>query len=75
MLFRIEDEMYKVDHELGNILTTMKTLEEEKLKIDAMTPQEKEQYKIDPRKFNKLRLKWIEITYGGMGQEMLKLLP
>jgi histone deacetylase complex regulatory component SIN3 len=30
VLFRIEDEMYKVDHDIGNIFTTMKTLEEEK---------------------------------------------
>jgi paired amphipathic helix protein Sin3a len=59
VLFRTEDEMYKVDHELGNYYKTMKVLEEEKLKLDNMSPQEKENYKL-PDKFNKLRLKWIE---------------
>lgn len=34
LLFRTEDEMYKADHEIGNFYTTMKVLEEEKLKID-----------------------------------------
>jgi histone deacetylase complex regulatory component SIN3 len=67
--------MYKMDHEIGNILTTMRTLEEEKAKIDAMNPIEREQYKLDPRKFNRLRLRWIEKTYAEMGQEMLRLLP
>jgi hypothetical protein len=28
--------MYKADHEIGNIYTTMKTLEEEKFKIDQL---------------------------------------
>jgi len=59
--------MYKADHEIGNIFRTMKTLEEEKMKIDAMNPAEKEQYKLCPRKFNYLRLKWIEKTYAEMG--------
>jgi len=30
--------MYKADHEIGNIITTMRTLEEEKKKLDSMTP-------------------------------------
>jgi hypothetical protein len=34
--------MYKSDHEVGNILKTMKVLEEEKTKIDAMTQAEKD---------------------------------
>jgi histone deacetylase complex regulatory component SIN3 len=59
VLFRTEDEMYKVDYELGNYYKTMKVLEEEKLKLDNMTMQEKENYKL-PDKFNLLRLKWIE---------------
>ena len=67
VLFRIEDDMYKLDHEIGNIMTTMKTLEEEKAKIDAMAPGEKEVYKLDHHKFNRLRLRWIEKTYGEMG--------
>ena len=67
MLFRTEDEMYKVDHEIGNYYKTMKTLEEEKLKLDAMSPSEKENYKLDLRKFNTLRLKWIEKTYADLG--------
>lgn len=53
----------------------METLEEEKNKIDAMSPEEKDQYKLDPRKFNNLRLRWIQKTYAEMGQEMLRLLP
>ena len=75
MLFRIEDEIYKMDHEIGNIETTMRTLEAEKNKIDAMTPADREQYRLDPRKFNRIRLRWIEKTYAEMGQEMLRLLP
>src|SRR3569833_2234037 len=67
--------MYKMDHEIENYFKTMKTLEEEKLKLDAMSPQEKEGYKLDARKFNNLRLKWIEKTYAELGQEMLRLLP
>lgn len=59
--------MYKQDHDIGNILSTMRTLEEEKNKIDAMNPAEKEQYKLNKYKFNRLRLKWIEKTYGEMG--------
>lgn len=29
--------MYKLDHEKGNIYSTMKILEEEKLKLDKMS--------------------------------------
>lgn len=36
--------MYKADHEIGNIYSTMKTLEEEKLKIDSLNPADKEHY-------------------------------
>jgi hypothetical protein len=36
--------MYKADHEIGNIYSTMKTLEEEKVKIDNLAPAEKENY-------------------------------
>lgn len=59
--------MYKADYEIGNIFTTLKTLEEEKLKIDSMNPLERENYKLDERKFNRIRLKWIEKTYAEMG--------
>jgi hypothetical protein len=67
--------MYKADHEIGNIFSTMKTLEEEKLRIDSLNPADREHFKLNPFKFNKLRLKWIEKTYAEMGQEMLRLLP
>jgi histone deacetylase complex regulatory component SIN3 len=75
VLFRTEDEMFKMDHDIGNYRKTMKVLEEEKNKLDGMTQAEKEAYKLCPRKFNILRLKWIERTYAELGQEMLKLLP
>lgn len=75
MLFRTEDEMYKADHEIGNIYSTMKTLEEEKMKIDSLHSGEREHYQLNKSKFNKLRLKWIEKTYAEMGAEMLRLLP
>jgi histone deacetylase complex regulatory component SIN3 len=44
VLFRTEDEMYKADHEIGNIFSTMKTLEEEKLRIDSLNAADKEHY-------------------------------
>lgn len=75
VLFRTEDEMYKVDHEICNYNKTMKMLEEEKCKLDQMSQQDRDQYKLCPRKFNTLRLKWIEKTYAELGPEMLKLLP
>jgi histone deacetylase complex regulatory component SIN3 len=40
-LFRVEDEMYKMDFENGHILRTMKVLEEEKFKIEKMTDAER----------------------------------
>lgn len=40
-----------------------------------MNPAEKEHFTLNPFKFNRLRLKWIEKTYGEMGAEMLRLLP
>lgn len=75
ILFRTEDEMYKIDNDICNYRKTMKVLEEEKNKLDAMNPNDRDQYKLCPRKFNTLRLKWIEKTYAELGQEMLKLLP
>ena len=75
LLFKVEDEMYKMDYENSNIYKTMKVLEEEKNKIDQMSQSEKDQYKLDPRKFNTLRLKQVEKIYGDLGQEMLRLLP
>lgn len=57
ILFRVEDEIYKTDHEISNYEKTMKTLEEEKCKLDAMTPLERESYAICPRRFNTLRLR------------------
>ena len=75
VLFRTEDEMYKIDNDICNYRKTMKVLEEEKNKLDAMAPGDRDQYKLCPRRFNTLRLKWIERTYAELGQEMLKLLP
>jgi histone deacetylase complex regulatory component SIN3 len=67
--------MYKIDNDICNYRKTMKVLEEEKNKLDAMIPGDRDQYKLCPRRFNTLRLKWIERTYAELGQEMLKLLP
>ena len=36
--------MYKADHEIGNIYSTMKTLEEEKLRIDSLSVADRENY-------------------------------
>lgn len=66
-LFKIEDEIYKMDFENGNIYKTLKVLEEEKAIIEKMSQQEKEQYKLEAGKFNKLRLKQIEKIYGDLG--------
>ena len=46
-----------MDFEIGNIHKTMKVLEEEKDSIDNMSEAEKSNYKLDDKKFNKLRLK------------------
>lgn len=59
--------MYKIDWDIWNIFKTMKVLEEEKNKIDALNLQEKELFKLDNKKFNKLRLKQIEKIYGDLG--------
>lgn len=59
--------MYKVDNEIENNFRTMKLLEKEKAYIDSLPAAEKENYKLDPKKFNSLRLKWIEKTYAEMG--------
>lgn len=75
VLFRVEDEMYKIDYELGGLQYTMRVLEEEKNKIESMTDSEKLSYVLDPLKFNKLRKKMIEKVYGELGQSMLKMLP
>jgi histone deacetylase complex regulatory component SIN3 len=75
VLFRVEDEMYRQDFELQNLRRTMEVLEQEKDAIEAMTDIEKSQYRIDPRKFNKLRNRQIEKVYGDMGKQMLAMLP
>ena len=67
--------MYKIDFDLGNLQVTMKVLEEEKTKIENMTETEKQNYVLDPYKFNKLRKKQIEKVYGDLGEHMLKMLP
>lgn len=67
--------MYKIDWDIWNIYKTMKALEEEKMKIEALPLPERDQYKLDHKKFSKLRLKQIEKIYGDLGQEMLRLLP
>ena len=67
--------MYKVDFDLNNINSTMSLLKEEKDKIEKLTPEEKQEYKLDRKRFNYIRLKQIEKVYGEHGQEMLRLLP
>ena len=74
-LFKVEDDMYKFDFELGGLQYTMRVLEEEKNKIESMTDSEKLSYVLDPLKFNKLRKKMIEKVYGDLGQSMHKILP
>jgi hypothetical protein len=59
--------MYKIDNDICNYRKTMKVLEEEKNKLDAMNPADRDSYKLCPRKFNTLRLKWIERTYAELG--------
>jgi hypothetical protein len=65
----------KLTLDLGNLQVTMKVLEEEKTKIENMTETEKQNYVLDPYKFNKLRKKQIEKVYGDLGEHMLKMLP
>lgn len=67
--------MYKMDFEIGNIHKTMNVLEEEKVKIDSLSQSDKDVFKLDEKKFTKLRLRQIEKIYGDLGQEMLRLLP
>ena len=67
--------MYKVDFELNNIRSTMEILEKEKEQIEKLSPEERQNYKLDEKKFNSLRKKQIEKVYGEHGQEMLRLLP
>ncbi len=47
--------MYKIDFEIGNVLNTLNVLKSEKELLDNMTEGEKNEYKFDERKFNKLR--------------------
>lgn len=75
LLFRTEDDMYKVDHEICNIRKTMLMMEAEKAKLEEMSPEERGTYQLCKKKFNILRLKQIERMYAELGQEMLKLLP
>ena len=56
-LFRVEDDMYRVDYEIVGFKRTLEILEEEKEKIDALSEADKSNFKLDPRKFNKLRMK------------------
>ena len=49
--------MYRVDFEIVGFKRTLDILEEEKEKIDALSEAEKSNFKLDPRKFNKLRMK------------------
>mmetsp|Transcript_33824 Transcript_33824/g.32938 ORF Transcript_33824/g.32938 Transcript_33824/m.32938 type:complete len:86 (+) Transcript_33824:1250-1507(+) len=67
--------MYKVDHEINNYKKTIQILEEEKRTIENLSEEERNRYLINPTKFNTLRLKLIEKSYGNLGQEILKLLP
>ncbi len=75
VLFRVEDEMYKQDYELGNLKRTMDVLEREKSKIEAMGEGERGGYKLDINKFNRVRCRTIEKVYGEMGKQMIMMLP
>jgi histone deacetylase complex regulatory component SIN3 len=75
VLFRVEDEMYKQDYELGLLHRTMRVLEIETNIIEQMTEQERGQYKLDPQKFNRVRIRTIEKVYGDMGRQMVTMLP
>lgn len=75
VLFRVEDEMYKADYEIAQFKRAMDVFEQEMHAIEAMTEEEKAAYKIDPYKFNKLRLRQIELVYGELGPYMVQMLP
>lgn len=55
ILFKTEDDMYKIDFEIGNIFNTLRVLQEEKDQLDRMSQAEKENYKLNEKKFNNLR--------------------
>lgn len=74
-LFKVEDDMYRMDFEIGNLEKTLNILEEEKQKIEALSPEDREKYVLDVKKFTKIRLKYIETVYANLGPEMMKLLP
>jgi paired amphipathic helix protein Sin3a len=74
-LFKVEDDMYRIDFEIGNLMKTMQVLNDEKIRISNLSPAELEQFQIDEKKFNKIRLKQIEKMYETLGHEMLRLLP
>lgn len=55
ILFKTEDDMYKIDFEIGNIFNTLKVLQDEKEQLDRMNQTEKDSYKLNEKKFNNLR--------------------
>lgn len=59
--------MYKTDFENACYEKTLKVLEDEKNKLETMTDAEKENYKLDTRKFNQIVLKCIERIYKDLG--------
>jgi histone deacetylase complex regulatory component SIN3 len=75
VLFKVEDEMYKLDYDLYQIKRTLDVLENEAKRINEMTEEQRLEYKLDDRKFNNLRKRSIEKVYGDIGKSMLGLLP
>lgn len=75
MLFKVEDDMYNRDYEIGQYQRAMDVFEEETRKIERMTEEEKKGYSIDPHKFNKLRRRQIEKVYCELGPHMLAMVP
>jgi histone deacetylase complex regulatory component SIN3 len=75
VLFKVEDEMYKLDYDLYQIKRTLDVLENEAKRINEMTEEQRLEYKLDDRKFNNLRKRSIEKVYGDIGRSMLGLLP
>jgi histone deacetylase complex regulatory component SIN3 len=75
VLFKVEDEMYKLDYEIYQIKRTLDVLEIEAKRIEEMSDEQRLEYKLDDRKINNLRKRSIEKVYGDIGKSMLALLP
>jgi len=66
--------MTQFDHCINNNTKTLKVLDEERRVIEALSEEQKKDYRLDPLKFNPLRLAWIQDIYADMGKEMITLL-